>query len=86
MDYKSEIKKAISENRITIGLREVMKKLKSGKLKLIIIASNCPENIKSELEYYSKLSETKLEIFDGTGRDLGVFCGKPFPVTVIGIE
>lgn len=86
MDYKAEIKKAIGEKKITIGSREVLKKLKLGKLKLIVIASNCPENIKNEIEYYSKLSNTRVEIFDGTGRDLGVFCGKPFPIAVIGIE
>ena len=86
MDCKAEVKKALSENRIIIGSRVVLKKLKLGKLKLIVIASNCPENIKNEIEYYSKLSNTRVEVFDGTGRELGVFCGKPFPIAVIGIE
>ncbi len=86
MEYKAEIKKALSENRITIGSREVLKKLKLGKPKLIVIASNCPENIKKDIEYYSKLAGVELKIFDGTARELGVFCGKPFPIAAIAIE
>lgn len=86
MDYKAELKKALSENRVIIGSRQVLKKLKMGKLKLIVIASNCPENIRKDIEYYAKLSNTKLEIFDGTERELGVFCGKPFPIATVGIE
>ncbi len=86
MDYKNEIKKAIEEGKLVIGTRKVMKKLKLKKLKLIIMASNCPENIKKDIEYYAKLSGTKIEIFDGTGKDLGIFCGKPFPAAVVAIE
>lgn len=86
MDYKAEIKKAIEDGKLIIGSRKVIKKLKLGKLKLIVMASNCPEHIKNEIEYYSKLSNVKVDVFDGTGKELGVFCGKPFPIAVIGIE
>ncbi len=86
MDYKAEIKKAIAENKLVIGSREVLKKLKLGKPKLIVIASNCPESLKKDIEYYSKLAGVELKVFEGTERDLGVFCGKPFPIAAIAIE
>ncbi len=86
MDYKAEIKKALQEKRLIIGSRKVMKKLKLGKLKLIVIASNCPEHIRKQVEYYAKLSNTEVKIFDGTGNELGIFCGKPFSIAAVAIE
>ena len=86
MDYKTEIKKALAENKITIGAREVMRKLKMEKPKLVVIAQNCPENIRKDVEYYAKLAGVKVEVFNGTGKELGVFCGKPFPIAVVAID
>ncbi len=86
MDYKKEIKKAIEEGKLIIGSREIIKKLKMDKLNLIVVAKNCPENIRKDLEYYSKIAEVDVVEFDGTERDLGIFCGKPFPIAAVAIE
>ncbi len=86
MDYKKEIKKAIEEGKLVIGSREIVKKLKTDKLKLIVVAQNCPENLRKDIEYYAKLAGVETVEFDGTERDLGVFCGKPFPIAAVAVE
>lgn len=40
--------------------------LRSGKAKLVIIASNTPPLRKSELEYYSMLAKTNVHHLNGT--------------------
>jgi large subunit ribosomal protein L30e len=85
MDYKTEIKKALSEKRIVIGSREVIKKLKMDKPKFVVIASNCPESIKNDIEHYAKLAEVEVKVFDGTAKQLGIFCGKPFSIAALAI-
>jgi large subunit ribosomal protein L30e len=55
------------------------------KVKMIVMASNCPDDVRKDLEQYTKLGEVKLEKFDGTAKQLGVFCGKPFSIATLAI-
>ncbi len=86
MDYKAEVKKALSENRVIIGSREVLRALKTGKPKFVVISLNCPDPIRKDIEYNAKLAGVDVFVFDGTGRDLGIFCGKPFPIAALAVE
>jgi large subunit ribosomal protein L30e len=80
-----ELRNALKENKVIIGSKKTIKYLKLGNVKLIILANNCPENIKKDIEHYSKLSGIKIENFDGTAKQLGIFCGKPFAIASLAI-
>jgi large subunit ribosomal protein L30e len=80
-----ELKNALKENKVIFGSKRTIKYLKLGNVKLIILANNCPENVKKDIEYYTKLSGIKTENFDGTAKQLGVFCGKPFAIASLAI-
>jgi elongator complex protein 3 len=43
-------------------------------------------DIKKDIDYYSKLTGIKFENFDGTAKQLGIFCGKPFSIAVLAIK
>jgi len=81
-----ELRNAIKENNVVIGSKQTIKQLKLKNIKMVVIASNCPDNIKKDIEYYSKLTGIKAEKFDGTAKQLGVFCGKPFSIAVLAIK
>jgi len=59
---------------------------KSKKAKLILLASNCPQGIRENIEYYCGLSEIPVSLFKGDSSDLGALCGKPFNVSVLAIK
>lgn len=80
-----ELKDALKDNKVVFGSKRTIKYLKLGNVKLIVIASNCPDDVKADLEKYTKLSGIKLESFDGTAKQLGVFCGKPFSIASLAI-
>ncbi|OYT25939.1 MAG: 50S ribosomal protein L30e [Candidatus Altiarchaeales archaeon ex4484_96] len=84
-NIKSEIKSVVKKGQVIIGLRKVLAGLLNDNPKLVIISSNCPAERKEEIIYYSRLSETPCEITDIDGAELGSLCGKPFPVSVLGI-
>jgi len=86
MDLKEEIQKALKENNIIIGYRRSIKYIKTQKPRLVVIANNIPDNMRKEIEHNSKISGANLEMFNGSSVDLGVFCGKPFPISVIVIK
>ena len=81
-----ELRNAINENRVIIGTKQAIKNLKLKNAKLVVVANNCPENVKKDIEYYSKLTGIKVENFDGTAKQLGIFCGKPFSIAVLAIK
>jgi len=80
------LRNAVDEKKIIIGSKRAIKNLKLKNVKQVFMASNCPDNIKKDIEYYSKLTGIKVENFDGTAKQLGVFCGKPFSIAVLAIK
>ena len=81
-----DLRNAVNEKKIIIGSKRAIKNLKLKNVKQVFMASNCPDNIKKDIEYYSKLTGIKVENFDGTAKQLGVFCGKPFSIAVLAIK
>ncbi|MFH1127431.1 MAG: 50S ribosomal protein L30e [archaeon] len=86
MDMVKTIKNAIDANKITIGTDVTLKNLNQGKLDSAIIASNCPADIKRDIEKAAKLSDLKIQTFEGTSIELGATARKPFSITVLGIK
>jgi len=64
-----------------LGSKRTIKALKSGEAKLVVMASNCPKELKQEIEKYDK----PVVMFNGTNMELGAACGKPFSVAALAI-
>ncbi|CEP23107.1 60S ribosomal protein L30 [Cyberlindnera jadinii] len=75
----------IKSGKYTLGYKSVVKSMRQGKAKLVIVASNTPVLRKSELEYYAMLSKTTVHYFQGGNNELGTACGKLFRVGVLAI-
>jgi len=84
--YSEELKVALENKNVVIGTNETIKKIKNENLKFIVISKNCPEETKKDLKHYDKLSKIDIQEFEGTSKDLGIFCGKPFSIAVIGVK
>jgi large subunit ribosomal protein L30e len=82
METEEKIKKAIRENKIIIGYRECLKYIRNNTPEVVIIAKNAPERIKKVILN----SNVKVEFFEGSSKDLGTICGKPYPITTIVIK
>ncbi|MCD6529646.1 50S ribosomal protein L30e [Candidatus Bathyarchaeota archaeon] len=86
MDVNREIEKAVKTGRVFFGCDSAVKNALEGKAKLIILAENCPEKMRRKIERYSKLSNIPILIYNGSGRELGKVCGKPFTVSALSIR
>ena len=82
MTIETELKTALGKNLVSLGSRTAVKLAKKNEASAIIVANNCPAEILSNL----KKSGAKFETFSNTGKQLGIFCGKPFPVAVVAIK
>lgn len=80
------IRIAVKTGKVTIGSKKTVEDMKKGKPKLVIVASNCPENIKSEIQYYSELSKIPVLIFTGNSWELGNLCNRLHMVAALAIH
>lgn len=69
-----------SPEKAIIGAKEISRGIKSGTVKKVVVAKNCPKKL------LSKLSDVKLETFNGDQVQLGTKLGKPFPVAMVGFK
>ena len=83
MDIDRGIRVAVDTGTVTLGSDKSVQALKLGKGKLVIIANNCPEEVREDVMYYSKLSEVPVYTYEGSSVDLGSVCGKPFTVATL---
>ena len=65
-----------------VGAREIAKAAKAGKVKHVVVATNCPDVLLAGV-YDAGI---KIEIFEGDTAQLGTKLGKPFPVAMVGYE
>jgi len=77
---------AVKTGKVLLGANSALKSARLGRARLIIVASNCPKNIRDDIEYYCKLSGIPLLIYRGSSLDLGAVCGKPFMVSALVIR
>jgi len=80
-----EIKKLLKTKKLVIGTEITIKRLKAGKLAQVFVSSNCPDKIKKDIEYYSKLGGTNIIKLKIPNDELGIVCKKPFSISVLGV-
>jgi large subunit ribosomal protein L30e len=81
-----EIRMAINTGRIHMGSKVAIRELRRGRAKMAILSSNCPAETREEIDNYGKLSSVPVLHHQKDSRDLGILCGKPFPVSTIVIS
>jgi len=86
VDVDKAISIAVKTGKVVLGANSAIQNAQSGKAKLIVIAANCPSEVRGDIEYYSKLSGLPFVVYSGTSFDLGMACGKPFMVAALSIK
>jgi large subunit ribosomal protein L30e len=73
--------KAVKTGKVIFGANRTAEAAANGSAKIVILASNCPEDIKK------KTQETNVSImeYEGTSVELGPVCGKPFTIAAMAI-
>jgi len=85
-DLSKAIAIAAKTGKVLFGANSTLKSAMTGKVRVIVAASNCSKELREKLEYYCKLSEIPFVIYPRTSLDLGRACGKPFVVSALAIR
>ncbi len=84
-DIEKTIKNAVESNKTLMGSDETLRALMADELSLVVMASNCPQEVAEKIEHYAQISGTESHKFSLASKELGSVCRKPFSVTVLGI-
>jgi large subunit ribosomal protein L30e len=81
----SRLTLVVKSGKYSLGLKSTLRALRDGKALVVLIADNCPQLEKSQLEYFALLAKTPVHSFAGNNNNLGTACGKLFGVSVMTI-
>merc|ERR1719482_1998943 len=85
-NINSSLKLVMKSGKYSLGSKQTLRSLRSGKSKLVLISNNCPPLKKSEILYYAMLAKTPVHHYTGNNSALGTACGKYFRVSMMSVE
>ncbi|MEB3757417.1 MAG: 50S ribosomal protein L30e [Desulfurococcales archaeon] len=83
--FERELKGLLKTGKVTIGSKESIKAVKTGKAKMVIVAMNALPRYRESVKYYAKLGGIPVYEYKGTSVELGALSGKPYPVSMIAV-
>lgn len=87
-DVNTNIKVAYKTGKVVYGKSQVLRQIRQNPFKMVIISNNCPSELVNQLQHYNSLSENPIFIYKyiGSSWDLGLAMGKPYMISIIGIN
>ena len=86
IDVDKAIATAVKTGKVSFGTNTALQNAKTGKAKMIVLAANCPKDIKEQVEYYGKISKVPVMTYRGTSMDLAAVCNKLFIISALSIR
>jgi len=86
IDIDKAIATAVKTGKVVFGANTALQNAKTGKAKMIVLAANCPKDIKDQIEYYGKISKVPIMTYKGTSIDLAAVCNKLFVISALSIR
>ena len=86
IDIDKAIASAVKTGKVSFGANAALQNAKTGKAKMIILASNCPKDIKEQIEYYGKISKVPVITYKGGSMDLAEVSSKLFIISALSIR
>lgn len=77
------LRQALKQEGLCIGERSVLRRLKAGSVKEVLLATDCKESLRERLAYYQKIFPFQVTDLNMKGTEVGTLCKKQFSVAVL---
>lgn len=84
-ELEREIKNVVRTGKYILGSKRSLRAMLTGKARAVIIAEKVLPTVEADVLHYAKLGGLPVVRYPGTSYELGLLCGKQFPVSVIAI-
>lgn len=85
MDVNRALRSAAQTGELQLGIKESLETVGSGDAQLVVVAANCPDELRTRIEGAAEEQEAPVYAYAGSNHDLGSACGKPFAVAVLAV-
>ena len=85
MDVERAIRVAVDTGKVYLGRKRTLGAVRNKEVKLVVVANNCPQDVKGDLLRYAELAGIPVYEYPGTSLELGAVCGKPYVVSMLGV-
>jgi large subunit ribosomal protein L30e len=85
-DINKALASACKTGKVSFGANTALQNAKTGKAKMIVLASNCPKDIKEQIKYYGEISKVPVITYKGGSMDLAEICNKLFIISALSIR
>jgi len=82
MDFNASLRRAIKTGEVLLGQNMTAQCIENGRVQMVVVAGNCPENFREMLKSKDNLF---VYTFEGSSMQLGKACGKPFMVSALAV-
>lgn len=86
VDINRALQVTVKTGKVTLGYKESLEALRTGKAKLIVIAKNLPSEKSEKIFRCAEMLNIPVFKYDGSSIDLGVLCEKPYTVSAMAIR
>ncbi len=86
IDIDKALASVCKSGKVSFGANTALQNAKTGKAKMIVLATNCPQDIKEQIEYYGEISKVPVVTYKGGSMDLAEVCGKLFIISAMSIR
>jgi large subunit ribosomal protein L30e len=81
-----DIRDAASAGKTALGTKVTLKLIKTGKATSVVIANDCPKEMREQVSKATAKKKVVVEDFTGTSEELGEICKKMFSVAVLALK
>ncbi len=85
MNIERAIRKVVDTGEVILGAKESIASVMDKKARLVLVAENCPKDLKDDLDHYANLSNIYVYNFPGSSMEMGAVCGKPYVVSMLSV-
>jgi len=82
---EDELKILVDTGKVILGAKRTLHMLKLGKLKMVIVAKNCPSPYYEDIIETCEIANVPYIIYSGSGKALGFACKRPHVISALGI-
>lgn len=85
MDLKKELEIINNTGKMVVGFRKSLITTLQKKSRVVIVANNCPPELRREIEIASKVTKTQLINSELTAKEISTALGRPYGASVLAI-
>uniref|UniRef100_A0A8D2FZK3 Large ribosomal subunit protein eL30 n=1 Tax=Theropithecus gelada TaxID=9565 RepID=A0A8D2FZK3_THEGE len=76
VSINSRLQLIMKSGKYVLGYKQTLKVIRQGKVKLVMLANNCPTLRKSKIGYCAMLAKTGVRYYSGNNIELDTVCRK----------